>query len=448
MAETIYALASAHGRAGVAVVRISGDTADAVANTVTENVVGTFAPRVLSMVHITHPHDNSSIDHAMAVRFVPPHSFTGEAVVELHCHGSRAVLQALFCALDTAGARLAYPGEFSKRAFANGKMDLTEAEGLIDLINAETAMQLQHAQSQSRGVMRHTYTRWVDTILPLLAHYEAYIDFPDEDIPDTVAQDAFAKIDALVSDMEYHLQSAGVSERIRNGIQVAVIGRPNAGKSSLVNILTKRDVAIVSPTAGTTRDVIEVSLDIGGYPVRMFDTAGLRHTCDHVESQGIKRATQTANTADILVLVMDGTQTIVNDMSITEHLADIQNPHAPVVVLANKSEKIGFNTPKMRKNVFCVSIVKNDGIDAFMAYLQGVISERFSTVSDPIITRHRHRVALGDCVAYLKRAKSAPVVELTAEDLRLAVRALGRITGQVDVEDILDIVFQDFCIGK
>ncbi len=449
-ADTIYALASAVGRAGVAVVRISGARAIPVVDRlVVSKTVGDFSPRTLHMVHLVHPETSADIDYAMAVVFPAPHSFTGEDVVELHCHGSRAVLDALFTALDSAGVRLAQPGEFSKRAFANGKMDLTEAEGLVDLINAETAMQMQQAQYQSRGGMRKTYTQWADTLLSILAHYEAYIDFPDEDLPPHVQQNAFDKIHAIIAHMQLHVQSGNISERIRNGIQVAVIGAPNAGKSSLVNMLAHRDVAIVSDTAGTTRDVIEVALDMGGYAVRMFDTAGIHRTTDTIESEGIKRALYCASDADILVVVADGSESQVTDAYVENMVSGIHNPHATVIGIANKSDKPTFKAPQHAvQHIFSVSLHTQQGVDGFMTHLQAVIARQFSVPSEPIITRHRHRVALVQCVHHLTQATTAPVPELIAEDIRLAVRALGNITGQVDIEQILDIVFSDFCIGK
>ena len=447
--DTIYALASAMGRAGVAVVRVSGNMAIPVVNAVVKNRdIKTFSPRTMQMVHIVNPVDGSDIDYGVAVVFPAPHSFTGESVVELHCHGSRAILNALYPALEHAGARLAEPGEFSKQAFANGKMDLTEAEGLVDLINAETHMQMQQAHLQSQGAMGKCYTQWANTILPILAHYEAYIDFPDEDLPPDVEQHAFDKIDGLIVDMQRHLESGSISERIRTGIQVAVIGEPNAGKSSLVNTLANREVAIVSSTAGTTRDVIEVNMDIGGYAVRIFDTAGLRPTSDYIETEGIKRAIHSANTSDILVLVADGSSVQVNQTYIQQKLENIQNSCVEVIVLCNKSDKSDFIPPPEAKNIFSVSLLTEQGLDGFISYLQGVILNRFRVQSDPIITRHRHRVALQACIQYLTQAKSAPVIELVAEDLRQAVRSIGKITGQVAVEEILDIVFADFCIGK
>ena len=446
---TIYALASAVGQAGVAVVRLSGATAIAIADRlVADTAVSDFPPRMLRRVRIVDPSDNTDIDHAMAVVFPAPYSFTGEDVVEWHCHGSRAVIDKLFTALECAGASLAEPGAFCKRAFVNGKMDLTQSEGVMDLINAETAMQMRQAQYQSQGGMRQKYTQWANTLLPILAHYEAYMDFPDEDLPADVAQNAFAKIDGLVADMDKHLHCGGISERIRSGIQVAVIGDPNAGKSSLVNTLAKRDVAIVSPTAGTTRDVIEVHLDIGGYAVRVLDTAGVRHSTDAVESEGIKRAIDAANNADIVVLVADGSDVRINEGYVQSRLSTIDNPTAAVIVVANKSEKSDFKAPSAAENIFCVSALTEQGLEAFISHLKGLILKRFAVPSEPMITRHRHRVALQQCVEYITRAKSAASIELTAEELRLAVRALGKITGQVDVEHILDIVFADFCIGK
>ncbi len=445
MSGTIYALASGAGRSGVAVVRISGAGA---LSALSRMGVDVIKPRYAHLCNLKNPKDDSVLDNALVLYFNAPYSFTGEDVVELHLHGSRAVLAETFSVLEgMQGVRLAEPGEFSKRAFENGKMDLTEAEGLIDLINAETHAQMKQAQRQAMGALGALYNSWADKIIPLLAHYEAYIDFPDEDLPDSLSQEALDKIGGIIREIKTHLADNNRGERMRDGVQVAVVGSPNAGKSSLVNALAKRDVAIVSGTAGTTRDVIEVSLDISGYPVRLFDTAGIRNSVDEIESEGIKRAITTAQKADIILLMIDGAETAITQDVIDEKTAELGNNNVPIIVLANKCEKENFVTPAT-SNTFVVSMVDNTGVEEFLEHLQKIILSTFGTTGDPVITRTRHREALQDCYGALKQALQAPVPELIAEDLRVAVRCIGRITGQIDVEELLDIVFKDFCIGK
>lgn len=444
MSKTIYALASGVGRSGVGVVRISGDNAFDCAK---QLGVKNFTPNKLARTNL-FANNGDLIDEAMAVAFKNPNSFTGEDVVELHIHGSQAILNVLFDELDKQGARLAEPGEFSKRAFANNKMDLTQAEGLIDLINAETKAQMRQAQRQTQGALRDLYNSWADELLPLLAHCEAYIDFPDEDLPESVKKQTDEKIQNLISSILNHLEDNNRGERIRNGIQVAIIGSPNAGKSSLINALTKRDVAIVSEQAGTTRDVIEVNLDIKGYPVRLFDTAGIRESDDVVESEGIKRAVKSANQADVIILVIDGVKNKINDELILQNTKSIENDNAPLIILANKNENSGFNTPQTSKSIIPMSTYTGDGIDKLVNQLYDLISGLVATDSEPIITRNRHRRALQDCLDSLIQSQTAPVPELVAEDLRISLRHLGIITGTVDVEELLDVVFKDFCIGK
>lgn len=444
MTKTIYALASGTGRSGVAVVRISGDNAI----TIAEKLGAKFnAPKMLSRANLIDE-NNNLIDEAMAVSFPAPNSFTGENVVELHIHGSRAILNNLFDNLQRLGAVMAEPGEFSKQAFTNNKMDLTQAEGLIDLINAETTAQMRQAQRQSGGVLKDLYNNWADVLVKLLAHFEAYIDFPDEDLPIDVQNELNNKRQGLIDSISAHLSDNNKGERIREGLQVAIIGKPNAGKSSLVNVLAKRDVAIVSDIAGTTRDVIEVSLDINGYAVRLFDTAGIRNSDDEIEQQGVKRALQSANDADIILLVIDGSENKVDDKIIAEHLGSVENNSAPTIIVANKSEKPDFKAPESSKDVISISTHTGGGIDALLSQLQGAISDDFETGDEPLITRRRHRDALNECLENLIRSQSAPETELVAEDLRMALRGLGIITGQIDVEELLDIVFKDFCIGK
>ena len=448
MSHTIYALASGVGRAGVAVIRLSGGDAFAVAEKLTKKPLP--EPRTTAVRNLYHPKTGAFLDDVLIIPFKAPASYTGEDVIEIHAHGGRAVLQSLFDALshfDTI--RMAEAGEYTQRAFKNGKMDLTEAEGIIDLIEAETEAQRKQALRQSRGALGKMYTAWADDLVPVLAHLEAFIDFPDEEIPDDVFKSLKSKLQTISTSMTEHLNDNHAGERLRQGIKIAIFGPPNAGKSSLLNILAKRDAAIVSDTAGTTRDVIEVQLDIGGYPVTVADTAGIRTTTDSIESEGVKRALFTTETADFKLLVLDAT----DGDSYNNARGDI-TPHIDndTYVLLNKCDQddtvLNADTFKISAGTLVISVKTGQGIDSFFDHLQTMLDARIGLTDTPLITRSRHRDALLECMHHIDRSLDAPVIELMAEDIRLAVRALGRITGKVDVEDLLDIVFRDFCIGK
>ena len=444
--ETIFALSSAAGRAGVAVFRVSGPKAAMAFKEITGS--SSVSPRVLSRVTLKNPISDEAFDEGMAAWMPAPASFTGEDVVELHIHGSRAIVAALTDALSAMpGLRLAEPGEFSKRAFQNGKMDLSAAEGLADLINADTEAQRRQAFRQLQGELGQLTDSWSDQLVRALAHLEASIDFIEEDLPaelDEAVRLALADIEASISS---HLADGQRGERLRDGLQIAIIGPPNAGKSSLLNVLAKRDAAIVSATAGTTRDVIEVHLDLGGYPVVLADTAGLRESDDPIEIEGVRRANAQAQDADLRLAVLDqadwpdvDAQTaalIDEDTLVVINKIDLGQPAAPLEILG--------------RTVSRVSVKSGAGIEDLMSQFTHEVVERCHLSAAPAITRARHRQALEDCKDALTRALEplrAKAPELIAEDLRLAVRALGRITGRVDVEDILDVIFRDFCIGK
>ena len=448
MSHTIYALASGAGRAGVAVIRLSGAQAFAVAEHLIKKPIPT--PRTTALCNLYHPKTGEFLDDALIIPFKAPASYTGEDVIEIHAHGGRAVLQALFDALaHFDSTRMAEAGEYTQRAFKNGKMDLTEAEGIIDLIDAETEAQRKQALRQSRGALGKIYTTWADDLVPVLAHLEAFIDFPDEDIPEDVFNTLKAKLTTISTSMHDHLNDNHAGERLRQGIKIAIFGPPNAGKSSLLNVLAKRDAAIVSDTAGTTRDVIEVQLDIGGYPVTVADTAGIRTTTDSIEAEGVKRALFTTETADFKLLVLDATD---GDSYTNANANIIPHINDDTYVLLNKcdQEKPVLHPDDFQKSAgaFAISVKTGHGIDVFFNHLQTLLDARIGLTDTPLITRSRHREALLECVGHIERSLQAPVIELMAEDIRLAVRAIGRITGKIDVEDLLDIVFRDFCIGK
>lgn len=441
--STIFALATAPGRAGIAVLRLSGPAA----GTALAALAGSMPhPRHAQYARFRDPASGEIIDDGLALFFPAPRSFTGEDVAELQVHGSRAVVSALFDVLARSpGLRLADPGEFTRRAFENGKLDLTAAEGLADLVAAETMAQRRQAQRQLAGELGRLYESWRERLLRALARLEAEIDFPEEGLPVHIWRDVSKEIHHMVSEMSEHLADDRRGERLREGVSVAIIGPPNVGKSSLMNALARRDVAITSAMAGTTRDVIEVALDLGGYPVVLADTAGLRPSADPIEVAGVQRAQVRAANADLRLLVVDAGK--------PEAAADLPAGVAgtDTLVIANKidlggdprwADRLGMGSA-MR-----LSILSGAGLPELLTRLEAEVTQRFAPGQAPLVTRVRHREALLDCVAALRRFGVAGLPELATEDLRAATRCLGRITGRVDVEDMLDVVFREFCIGK
>lgn len=375
----------------------------------------------------------------MALWFPGPHSATGEDLAELHLHGSRAVLSAVIAVLRRCGLRLAEPGEFTKRAFQNGKLDLTQAEAIADLAAAETEAQRRQALRQLDGALGNLYRGWGDRLLRLLAHLEAAIDFPDEDLPPEIEVQVAENTRGLIADIEAHLADSRRGERLRDGIAVAIVGPPNAGKSSLLNRLARREAAITSPIAGTTRDVIEVAIDLAGYPVVLADTAGLRDSADLIEQEGLRRALARAEAAELRLFVFDA-----------QHPEDAAGaaawPGPATLVVANKID-LAPDRPALPVGAMTVSALTGDGLAELIDVLRERIAAGYQT-EPPMLTRARHREALETAADALRRCLGAGLPELRAEDLRLAWRSLGRITGRVDVEDLLDVIFADFCIGK
>ena len=485
--DTIFALASAPGRSGVAVIRLSGPKAGSALLGLAPDLKSLPTPRRATRVFLFEPHSavagrsasesneshfesesNSShnntpfrasgrnesesslvpaglIDDGLAIWFPTPASFTGEDVVELHVHGGASVLEAVTASLMTMpGVRTAEPGEYSRRAFENGKLDLTAAEAIADLVDAETTAQRRQALAQMGGALADLYDGWRSQLVGALAYLEACIDFAEEDIPDDLMARSAATLTALRDSIEHHLQDNGIGERIRDGFRIALTGAPNVGKSSLMNALAKRDVAIVSDIAGTTRDVLEVPMDLGGYAATLIDTAGLRDTDDVIEIEGVRRARAAADAADIRVHLLDAM-----DMD----AASVRPDGALVVV--NKIDKIANRADVVEGvDALPLSAKTGVGLDDFVRTLTDRVHQLATTrVSDsPPLTRARHRAALEDCVTALDRARegaaSSQDMEMIAEDMRVAAQALGRITGRIDVEDLLDKIFKDFCIGK
>ena len=498
--DTIYALATAaptrRAGAGIAVIRISGKRAGDAYIFVTEP--GAFqrgfsardpslpSSRRVAVKTIIDPETGEVIDRGLAIWFQGPRTYTGESMVELHVHGGRAVIAAALAALAKLDfCRLAEPGEFTRRAFEHNKLDLTSAEAIADLVAAETTAQRRQALRQYDGALFKLYDGWRDTLLRAVAHLEASIDFPDENLPANVVARIWPELERLRGEIAAHLEDRR-GERLRDGVTIAIIGPPNAGKSSLLNLIARRDAAIVSAIAGTTRDVIEVHLDLGGYPVTVADTAGLRASGDPVEQEGVRRAKARASDADIRVLVVQAAQSagapedwrrVSRDVWST---ADVWDGATDLVVV-NKIDLLADNGAEVdaaaeeiaadgtrRATYLGVSALSGHGVPRLLERLEGAVAAMVGDVeivgehtallaragaTPPPLTRARHREALTHCVRALDRAMAAAganpgMPELIAEDLRLASRALARITGRMDVEDMLDVVFRDFCIGK
>ena len=435
--DTIFALASAPGRAGIAVWRISGPRAAQVCEALTGNAVP--KPRVATRVSVRGPQSGDIVDDGLALWFPAPASFTGEDVLELHLHGGAAAIAQIAHALGAVpGVRMAEPGEFTRRAFEHGKMDLTEAEGLADLVDAETEAQLRQARRQMAGELGALYERWRSELIAAIAFFEAEIDFSDEDLPPGLRAKVAAEILRISGEIAAHLDDGRRGEILRGGVSIAIIGPPNAGKSSLLNRLARRDAAIVSETAGTTRDVIEIHLDLAGFPVILADTAGLREAGGDIEREGVRRAKARAEQADLKLAVFDGGVWPARDP------ATVAMIDGDTIVIVNKID-LGV-TPEAP--FIGVSAKSGAGLDRLEAALGDAVRQRFQPAAAPALTRDRHRQALIDCQRAFARFLAASASELAAEDLRLAARSLGRITGRVDVEEILGVIFAEFCIGK
>ena len=436
MGETIFALASAPGRAGIAVVRLSGPMAREAVKALTGQDVPLPRQAVLRRFR---DGAGGEIDRGLLIWFAAPASFTGEDVAEFHLHGGRAIIEALAAALAALpGCRMAEPGEFTRRAVLNGKFDLTQAEALADLVAAQTEAQRRQALRQYEGALSALVEGWRAELIQALAWAEAVIDFTDEDLPQDVLKQARATANDVRGALEAQLNDARRGELIREGLFLTVIGPPNAGKSSLVNALAGRDVAIVSETVGTTRDVIEVHLDLGGYAVILADTAGLREASEAVEAEGVRRALARAETADLVLLLLDG-----SDPNLSVKLPG-NMVNKPCLTVWNKAD---LPWP-VRRDGLILSLKTGEGLAALIEAIAAKAKELLDSKSAPALTRPRHRQALTEAAACLARDDTAQQPELFAEDLRLAFRALGRLTGRVDVEELLDIVFRDFCIGK
>jgi tRNA modification GTPase len=449
---TIFALSSGRPPAAVAVVRICGPQA----GRALEKLIGRLpAPRHAALARVRDPADRETIDEALALWFPSPNSETGEDMAEIQVHGGQAVIAALLGALARIeGCRMAEPGEFTRRAFSNGRLDLTEVEGLADLIAAETPAQRRHAYRQLKGLIGDQAEAWRRQIVEALALVEARIDFSDEaDVPEDLVDPALHVAQQLRNMIAAALADGGRGERLRDGLVVAIVGPPNAGKSTLLNRLARREAAIVSPYPGTTRDVIEVHLDLAGYPVTFLDTAGIRESADPVEREGVRRAAARAAAADLVLWVIDSQASEPSTGDILETPIKTE-----CWLVRNKidlaGDKLWINCESQSTSYgkeLAISAATGAGIEALIGALAAFAQNYFATTESTLVTRARHRHALEETVAALDRASAqggSGHEELIAEELRAAATRLGRLTGRVDVEDILDVIFRDFCIGK
>ena len=432
---TIFALSTASGVAGLAVVRVSGHLALTALKTISRK--SHFDPNVLTRTSFYDSENGNLIDRGLAVYFAKPKSFTGEDVVEFHIHGGRATVDLLLKTLSGINQlRLAEPGEFSKRAFINNKMDLTAIEAMGDLINAQTELQHNQALSQMDGSLNKLYLSWRKSLIELVAYLEADIDFAEEDIPDDVLKNINEKIEKLLAEMNEHINQRNQGEILRDGYRVAIVGTPNVGKSSLINLLANRDVAIVSDREGTTRDALEVRLNIAGFPVVFTDTAGLRQTSDEIEKKGIEITQKKIDEANLVIELFDDPNQL--------------NFHDERLTILNKCD-LHNKDNKIYDRAINISVSTGGGIDHLIKQISDKVSNNFGSYSDTIPTKTRYILGVQNSIQSLLNAKTIDLKnnsELMVEELRLAIQEIGKITGHVDVEEYLEVIFKDFCIGK
>ncbi len=442
---TIYALSSGPGISGIAVVRISGKYTSKAIELMTGK--GVPNPRVATLRKIFKINTSELIDEGLILWFPGPESYTGEDMAEIQVHGSKAVIDALHTNISKIkNCRLAEPGEFTKLAFQNGKINLLKAESVADLISSETEIQRQQAIKIMNGRSADQFNFLREKLLKILSHVEAKIDFPDEGLPKDILNEIKKNSDDVLKNIEKVLNDQKVGERIREGFKIAILGPTNAGKSSLLNHLSNRDVAIVSEIAGTTRDVIETHLNIDGYPVIVSDTAGIRESKNEIEKKGIKLSLNRAEEADLKLVVVDA-----KNLEFTDVLRRLLDENAILVI--NKSDllKKDINPDIKKIEHVLISIKENTNIDELISKIKNNLKNKFITSDDILITRERHRQHLQQCLDHLKNFNQKKEIEdfdKAAEDLRLATRHLGMIVGKVDVEEILGSIFNDFCIGK
>ena len=433
--NTIFALSSAYGKAGVSVFRISGPSAYSILQTLSNNKK--FQPNLMKFVNIFHPKTSLLLDSCMAVYFKGPASYTGEDTVELFTHGSIAVIDSIYEALSTFNeARIAEAGEFTKQAFLNGKLDLTQVEAVADLIEAETESQRMLALSNTNGELSKLYNSWRDELVKILAWCEASIDFSDDEMPKDVIKRNDEKLSKLLNEIKKHIKTSDNAKKIKQGLEVAIIGKPNVGKSSLFNKIIGENKAIVSSIAGTTRDVVDTSIDICGFKVNLSDTAGIREkTDDKIEKKGIKKALEKAKNADIKIYVIDSLKSFDKDK--------IDND---TIVLLNKIDKKKFDN--LPQNIIPLSVKNGENWNKFWSLFVKKIKSKMVNSSDATLTQQRYKNALSSCLNYLSLAMEEDEIDLKAENIRLAVDEIGSITGKVYFNELLDEIFSSFCLGK
>ena len=442
---TIYALSTGPGISGIAVIRVSGKNTIEVVKKITGSKLP--KPRIATLVKFNKHKGKELIDEGVIIWFPAPNSYTGEDLAEFHVHGSRAVINAMHSSISKIkNCRLAEPGEFTKRAFQNGRINLQKAESIADLISAETEIQRKQALKIMSGKSSDKFNSWREKLIKILSHIEAKIDFPDEDLPKNIINEVQKTSNKVLTEIKKTLNDQKVGERIREGFKIAIVGPTNSGKSSLLNYFSKRDVAIVSEIAGTTRDVIETHLNLDGYPVIVSDTAGIRNSKNEIEKKGIKIALNRAEDADLKLVIVSA-----KNVDFTGVLKDLLTKNAILVI--NKSDLIkGKLNSKFKKyEHVLISIKKDLNLNKLILKIKSKLKNKFTTTEDILITRERHRQNLINCVQHLEKfqkKKSAQDFDKAAEDLRLATRHLGKTVGKVDVEELLGSIFNDFCIGK
>tara|TARA_B100001063_G_C16770590_1_gene561362 strand:+ start:1345 stop:2670 length:1326 start_codon:yes stop_codon:yes gene_type:complete len=439
----IFALSSGRGPSGIGIIRLSGKDTVSICEKITQKK--TLETKSINFCKFYNPLNNELIDEGLILLFKAPNSFTGDDLAEFHIHGSNAVISNFLSILSKEKkCRLAEPGEFTKIAFYNNKIDLVKAESIGDLIHAETELQRQQAVNLVQGNASNYYNSLRDKLIKSLAYIEAKIDFGEDDLPEKILSEVRKSIQGIYFDIKKILEDNKVGEKIRDGFRVSIVGEVNAGKSSLLNLLSKRDVAIVSEEEGTTRDVIETFLNIDGYPVILADTAGIREAKNDVEKKGISLALGKSKESDLNIIMIDNSTIEIN--SKIKNLIDIDS-----IVLLNKSDVKDDQNHRFEAETILVSVKNNKNIDLLIKKIKEKLRSKFKANTNVLITRERHRIKLNDCLNeienFLKKDQKKDI-ELAAEDLRMATRHLGSIVGKVDVEEILGSIFKDFCIGK
>lgn len=441
--STIFAPLTLKGLCSIYVIRISGRESLNCLKAL--GIQKTLIPQKATLCKIKDK-NNEILDEVLVIYFKAPHSFTGEDVVEINLHCSNYIISKVFSILSSIeNVRMAEKGEFSKRAFLNNKIDLMQAESIVDLINAETEMQHKLAINQLQGKNSNFYNNLRQKIVEILTLLEAFIDFPEEDIPQDMQDEILAKISNIKIEIQNNLNDDNVGEKIRDGFHISIIGEPNAGKSTLLNYLSKRDIAIVSDIAGTTRDIIEVSLNISGIPVILYDTAGIRETEDIIEKEGVKRAIRNANTADIKILVIDS-----NNLNIDKNIIDLIDKNT--IILLNKIDIL--KNKNIDKNIFKdaeileISLKDKINLDKFLDILKNKLESIVSPNINTTITNERYRNELEKALEYLEFFNFDLPIEINAENIRMSADCIGRITGKINSDEILDNIFSKFCIGK